>query len=383
MQNRFLRGPTYGLLVLPVLVALLLSATHEGRVLARTAALVAEVLPNMPVRPLLWSRPAAFRETVSFPSAAGAAKAEVYRPPEPGRYPALILMTGVTPNLEDPDLRRLLEGLARSGIVALLPHSAHMLQGTVNTDDVETAVGAFRFLQRQEYVDARRVGLAGFSVGASVLALAAADERIRDEVAVLNFFGGYYDAGDYVTEVVTGSVTYDGQTRAWSTRPQYVPLIKGLLIATLESARDRDLLQRAVLKGEQVSAEEWARLSPDGLRVHEFLVNRDPSKGRELREKLPPSTQTALRLLSPSRVADKLTTRVFIMHDRADPVIPYEESRRLRDRLATLMPPGRSSYTEFSIFEHMNPTRGLDPVAFTREAAKLMAHVYGVMLALL
>lgn len=383
MRRRILRRLALGVLAFLALCLLFLTATREGRVLARTAALVTEVLPGVPVRPLQWLSPPALRETVTFSYDKTEAKAEVYRPAGAGRYPAFILLTGVTPNLEDRDLRRLLEGLARSGLVALLPHSSHMLQASVTTEDVDAAVGAFRFLQQQEYVEPKRIGMAGFSVGASVLLLAAADPRIRDEVAVLNFFGGYYDAGDYVTEVVASSVTYNGATRPWSTRPQYVPLIMGLVISTLGRPDDRALLQRVVVGREQASAEEWARLSPDGRRVYEFLANRDPVQARALREKLPASTQQALRALSPSQVVNRLKTRVFIMHDVSDPVIPYEESRRLRDRLATLMPPEQYSYTEFSIFEHMNPRRALDPVAFTREAGKLLGHLYRVMLAVL
>ena len=380
MRRRILRRLGLGVLAFLALSVLLLAGTHEGRVLARTAALVTEVLPGVPVRPLQWLSPPAVRETVAFSYGKTEARAEVYRPRGPGRYPAFILLTGVTPNLEDPDLRRLLEGLARSGLVALLPHSAHMLQGGVTTEDVEAAIGAFRFLRQQDYVQPERIGLAGFSVGASVLALAAADERIRDQVAVLNFFGGYYDAADYVTEVVVNSVTYEGATRPWSTRPHYVPIIMSLVISTLERPEDRAPLHRAFVKGEQAPAEEWARRSPEGWRVYEFLANREPSRAQALRERLPPSTQQALRALSPSQVADRLKTRVFIMHDTNDPVIPYEESRRLRDRLATLMPPDQYAYTEFSIFEHMNPRRPLDPIAFTREAGKLLGHLYRVML---
>ena len=64
------------------------------------------------------------------------------------------------------------------------------------------------------------------------------------------------------------------------------------------------------------------------------------------------------------------------MHDREDKLVPSEESRRLVDALT---PRGDVYYTEFSFFDHLDPTRPVGRLEFVREGTKLIAHMYRVM----
>ena len=66
----------------------------------------------------------------------------------------------------------------------------------VDAGEIANLVAGFRSLRELEYVDARRLGLAGFSVGASFALVAAADPTIADDIAFVNAFGGYYDTAD-------------------------------------------------------------------------------------------------------------------------------------------------------------------------------------------
>jgi hypothetical protein len=61
-------------------------------------------------------------------------------------------------------------------------------------------------------------------------------------------------------------------------------------------------------------------------------------------------------------------------HDRDDLVIPVGESRRLQAALS-----GRAGvhYTEFAMFQHMDPTkRKLSPVRLLQELGKFYRYVY-------
>ncbi|MBI2861644.1 MAG: hypothetical protein HYX89_02370 [Chloroflexi bacterium] len=60
--------------------------------------------------------------------------------------------------------------------------------------------------------------------------------------------------------------------------------------------------------------------------------------------------------------------------------MPPTESLRLAEALEAR---GDVYYTEFSLFQHVDPTRPVDPLTFVREVAKLYLHVYRVMLELL
>ena len=65
---------------------------------------------------------------------------------------------------------------------------------------------------------------------------------------------------------------------------------------------------------------------------------------------------------------------IVLLHDRDDPVIPVDESRRLRDALAS---DGRVRYTEFTVFRHLDPTKGNPPpVALARELVRFARAIY-------
>ena len=100
-----------------------------------------------------------------------------------------------------------------------------------------------------------------------------------------------------------------------------------------------------------------------------------------LMEQLSPGTLESLAPISPSTRLDGLKARVLIMHDRADRLVPSEESRRLADALG---PGSDVYYTEFSSFQrgiqvHQDEGRGVGPLGYAREAAKLFMHMYNVL----
>ena len=72
---------------------------------------------------------------------------------------------------------------------------------------------------------------------------------------------------------------------------------------------------------------------------------------------------------------------MLIMHDRADRLVPSEESRRLADRLGSA---SDTYHTEFSFFQkqiqvHVADSGGVGPVEYAIEAFKLFMHMYNIM----
>ena len=91
---------------------------------------------------------------------------------------------------DDPRVVRLGEGLAKLGLTVMLLQSEQLDADIVEPGEIDRMVGAFEWLEQQPYAGPH-IGMSGFSVGASLLTVAAADVRIRDRVAVVNAFGGY------------------------------------------------------------------------------------------------------------------------------------------------------------------------------------------------
>ncbi len=122
---------------------------------------------------------------------------ETYAPAAPGRHPAVIVLHGAD-NFEPHSVayRASARDLAEHGYVALLIHYFDAT-GTTSADRdsisrhfldwMETAAGAVTFAAAKDNVDPERIGLAGFSLGASLaLSLASQDARIA---AVAEFYG--------------------------------------------------------------------------------------------------------------------------------------------------------------------------------------------------
>jgi hypothetical protein len=75
-------------------------------------------------------------------------------------------------------------------------------------------------------------------------------------------------------------------------------------------------------------------------------------------------------------VPDLRAPLVVLLHDRDDPVIPVGESRRLRDALAGR---GGVRYTEFTVFKHLDPTKGNpSPIALARELVRFGRAIYPI-----
>lgn len=372
----------YRFIILGVALAILaiaLSAlwSHEGRAAIKTLLLIPEVLPNAPIRPLTLFTRSTMKEGVELSYNGREAKADLYRPAGKGRHGAIVLFLGVNPDLVDPTFLKLAKGLARAGIVVLVPYSESLILGSIEPEEVSLIVASFRYLQGLEFVDKNRIGLAGFCVGASMVTLAAEDEAINQEVAFVNAFGAYYDGRDLLKAFATRTWEYRGEKETWTPHELTVDVLTRHLLENLEDPKDREILSKLFLEKDEGARERLSELSPQGLATYEVLSGTDAERVEQIMTDLPAKGVGSLGKLSPSSGIEKLKTKMFIMVDRDDTFVPSSESRRLRDALA-----GKTytHYTEFSIFKHMHPEKPLPFLPFMREIGKLFNHLYLVML---
>ena len=366
-----------GLLLLAGLVVVL--ATAPGRAGLKTVLLIPEILPGAPFRPLPAFTGEPLQEAVQYPYSGGRAQGTLFRPAGNQRYGAVILFLGINPDMENQTLLRLATALAREDIVVLLPWPVQLTQGRISYEEVEAIVGAFRFLQNQPYVNPQRIGLVGFSVGSSLALIAAADPSISQDLRFVNAFGGYYSAESLFWAMTTRQIELDGSTEPWEPTHDALVWFSQQLINSIEDAETRSSLERAFVSGEPLAPAEVEALSLPGRMVYEALTNRDPQRAGELFQALPEALMSELARLSPSTTLKGLKTAVYIMHDRNDTYIPYTESRRLAAALAGYP---HLHYTEFALFQHVEPTKSLELWSFLREIAKLYGHLSLLMLEL-
>jgi hypothetical protein len=150
------------------------------------------------------------------------------------------------------------------------------------------------------------------------------------------------------------------------------------IIWAVEDEDDQELLSRIFLDRESYTSEELATLTPVGRSSYDFLINEDIDVSAELAERLPPESIADLEYLSPRTSIDRVQAELFIVHDVADPFIPYTESRKLRDHLR-----GRDQpvlhFDELRLFEHVEPKVNQRPDIIALDSARLIFRLYQLL----
>ncbi len=382
-MKHWLRRAALVILALTVGVVLLATTTPQGRAAVRTALFIPQVLPSIPIKPQEWFTRDPVWRSVQYATADGEGTADLVLPAGSGKHSAVLFFLGVVvnPPSEDDRVVALAEGLARSGMVVMLPWSETQLQQRVVPEDIDDLVWAFQYLRRVDSVDPERVGMGGICTGASMSMVAAQDERIRDHVSFVNVFAGYYDAYDFFKAISSRSRFYGDYVAPWDTDDLTQRVFRNHLIDGLTSDADRDLLIR-VFQNEEADAEaEVDSLSSEGMAAYRIIKGVPFEEFDALARQLSPQTTEFLREISPSTNIDRIKARVLIMHDRADRLVPSEESRRLSEALADR---ADTYYTEFSLFQkevqlHVDDDVTVGPLNFTKEAFKLFLHMYNIM----
>ncbi len=364
-----------------VAIAAVLTLCRPATTAIQTAAFAAQVLPSpVKIQPGITAEPR--RLTTTFQRHDGTdADADIYVIPDGRRRAGLLIFLGANAaGADDPEVVNLGQALARAGFAVMYYWSPTMgLQAQVDAGEIPNIVAGFEHLSQQQYVDPQRVGMAGFSVGASFALVAAADERIADDIAFVNAFGGYYDTADLMTQIAAGRAVSDDTETRWEVDRLTQRVYNNMLIGALSDPAHREAAQ-AIAAG--AGYEAPAGLPVDAAAALSLLAGADSiAQAQEIYDRLPPDFQAQVDSISPSHHVGEWSgdTVMRVMHDRGDPLIPVGESRRLVDALRQQRPDVAVSYTETDIFRHVRPDADRDLQSLLRGAGQLYRHMYHII----
>lgn len=358
---------------MPGLIHVFARATRPIRAAARTAVFFLKVLPMLPSKPLNWVTSPPVIERVRYPTRLGQVEGELYRPSTGGPHPGVIVCLGVVPfGVDNPQLPRLEEALARAGFAALIYWSPAMRDLRLDPEDIENIALAYHWLLEQPYVDPGRSGLMGTCVGGSFALMAAASSLIRDRVAFVGAFAPYTSMWTFAQDIASSTRPCGAGREPWQvdqlTRKVYVHS----LTAMLEPAEAERLRNAFTEQGGHLDSHD---LSADGQALSPLLTTLGADEVETALHRLPLAMQERLTALSPlSYLGDLHAPLIVFGHDRDDLVIPVNESRRLWSALS-----GRAGvrYTEFTMFQHVDPTKGkLSLFGFVQQLGKFFLYVY-------
>jgi dienelactone hydrolase len=357
-SSEALRDPR---LILPALfIGAVLLAPHLApvRTAALTVALVPEML-DMSVRPLSAATADPTRESVSYGTPSD--RMDVYLPAGAASgsgLPAVVLELGVHPQpIEAPEIVHLASTIARAGVVVGVPDSTALRNLQVTPEEPAHLADAVLVLAQRPEVDPERIGLAGFSAGASIALIAATDERLAGHLDYVSSFGGYADARRLLVDVATRTSTGAAGTIAWQPDPGIRHDVLELALGGLADQPERDRL-RAVLapivaadappSGPPPGAEAF---SGDAAALLALFSAPSRAAGEAAVASLSPSLLARLDAISPITVADRIGVPVFLLHGVADTAIPVAHAELLRDAIGDQV----ARLTEFGRFGHGQP----------------------------
>jgi acetyl esterase/lipase len=365
-----------GRIVLASVLILFLTGlfSHPGQVGLKTLAILPEVFPGAPVRPLALVSSTPTHQELTWQSPAGRVDADLYAPTQPGRYGGIVLFTGAFGLRRDVNLVRFAEALARSGAIVLVPESESLQRGDIRPEEIQALVQSLELLRAEPSADTERIGLAGFSVGATLALLAAEDPRGSELARYVSAMGGYFDARSTLVAVASGTILVDDVPMTWEPDQVTRYTFNKHLIEALPNERDRNVLGAAFLDKDGASQDPIPdQVSDEGAIVLELLSGTTRDRALELVAALPAEAQTWLDDVSPSRNIAALRPALYVMHDQSDIFIPFTESREL----VAAVPSGTlQHYTESQLFSHVTPENDLPLHMFITELSKLYWYLW-------
>ena len=243
----------------------------------------------------------------------------------------LVLIHGLSrQGYNHPAFQRTGYALARAGFVVLAPDFPRLRDFHVAESDVAVVVDAVKALGE---ATPGPLGILGFSFGAGPALLAAADPGIRDRIALVGSFGGYWDLTHVIRFITTGWYEEDGQWRQgrqeeynrWKLLAALTPYVE----EPEERRRLKGLVERKLADPGANVTPEASSLRGEGKTLLALAENRERERLPALIEALSPTIRDRFHRLSPASRISNVRARLLIAHGADDNSIPYTESIRL------------------------------------------------------
>jgi alpha-beta hydrolase superfamily lysophospholipase len=302
------------------------------------------------------------RGTVRYAGPDGGPRvADLYCDPVARPGARLVLVHGlVETGKDDARLRALGGALARHRFLVVVPDLPGMRAlriGRGDVDEVRAALAAARAAPDCGAGPGLPLGVVGFSYSAGPALLALDGERPPAEFALL--FGGYYDLREVLLFLTTGRHRDRGVEREGEMLPEGRWVLLSANADRIAEPEDRAALEaisrrRRADPGAPIGAAAGG-LGPAARAALDLVENTDPDRFDALFARLDAGLRAEIDALSPARaLSEPLRVDLLLLHGRADAIVPYTQSLKLRRGLRTT---GRVRLVLLGGFRHARPER--------------------------
>ncbi|MFZ5863312.1 MAG: hypothetical protein ACOYXR_10795 [Nitrospirota bacterium] len=331
--------------------------------------------------PFRWiARPVSVKERET-PVAGVSLQVREYRP---DTWSATIVLNGgfVPESVDDPRLVNFAAALAEIGFLVLTPDYPAVRALDFDPATIEQIAGVIQDVRRRAPSDGSHpVIVLGLSYMGTLGLKAALRPQLEEPPEVVAVFGGYADFGDLMRDVFSDVYRTDGVNVPVDPYGRFLVLRSALAYFDApESERDR---LRAILLeiGRQRDSAEIDRsvreLSPAGRACIEALRRFHPDRMPDQWREITATSRALIEALSVTEPADRLRSRLLILHSVYDHILPCSGSMALHRRF----PSAECVLT--TLFTHVNVR--VSARAIWSQARELLAlsRLFGRMIALL
>lgn len=326
--------------------------------------------------------------------------ATIYKPrgKRPGK--TWIVLHGITYHgSRHKGLMRFARSLAASNHVVFIPEIIEWTQLHVAPElAAPTIKAAVDALSRRDDVDPERIGVFGFSFGATQTLLSTTDADLARRLKVAVAWGGYADiqrvlhfamTGDHEIDGVQSHIDPDPYGR-WIFAANYLTRVPGFedmerpakLLHQLAREAGRSGIYAGDRAHDPMKAELANKLSGRERDVYELFApigTHDVKAAAELGDKLA-ETVIPLDGMDPRPYLKNISVPAIITHGRDDRLIPFTESMRLQRSIPDNL---LKDFTITSLFSHSGGTEpNLGAVGLVREAGRFTAVLNRILTAL-
>lgn len=351
------------------------------------------------LREFLRPRPGAvLREETRYRRGDQTLPATLYRPASADSdapLPGWIALHGITrKGREHPSLERFARAVAASGSVVLVPdlpewRELQIAPGTT----VATIKAAVLELDGRQGTEPGRIGVIGFSFGATQSLIAATDPDLHGHLAGVVAWGGYADIFRTTRFAFLGTHGIDGEEHRLEPDPYGRWILAGNYLTLLpEHSEDHAVREALLALAQEVGRLEIMSWSPRTDAIKASVASRLSAEQREIFDLVAPPTTSSYRGTERRRVEDlvhRMTERavaseplldarpylprvavpVLLAHGRGDRLMPWTELIRLR----RILPADRVDYSAItSLFAHSFGERRLPTPAVVLEALRFV-----------
>lgn len=310
----------------------------------------------------------------------------------PRVLPGWVVLHGLTrTGRAHPSLVRFSNAFAAAGNVVMVPEVPEWRDLRVAPEiSLVTIREAVRALHARDDVDHDRIGLLGFSFGATQAVIASADPDTASMLAGTAAWGGYHDLDRLFRFGLTGLHELDGTTYQTEPDPYGCWIMAGNYLTRVPGHEDsgpaaqalHDLALEAGERGfpawdpvyDETKLRLRASLDPPNRALFDLIAPpttepaRDTAAVLQLAGRIARTALDIDPLLDPQPFLPSVSVPVVFSHGRDDRLVPFTESIRL----ARGVPDGRRrGLTITSLFQHSGGTQsGLGPIGLAREGTR-------------